>query len=296
MKKIFIIALVTLFIIPTILQSLSVTYLSEEDYKRLKKKERLKYWEDLENELIALQQRKADASADSEKFSARIEELKRLLNETNTEYDNTYNEILDFLGVSKADFSGIQAKIMYFNNKINNWNNLSDSELWEAKKAVRELIAEYNEYRESNYTKVPDFVDEFSDLDNKIIGLENSLEAARPKYYEDDYTVLKGETLSKISGYSFIYNDISKWPIIYRANRDQIKDPNLIYPNQVLKIPRGLPYTWKVYKGECLWKIASYPEVYGSGVKWPVIYRANQDQIKDPDLIYPNQILQIPRD
>jgi len=296
MKKIIIIALIILFVVPTFLQSLSVTYLSEEDYKRLKKKERLMYWEELENELVALQQRKADANADSEKFSARIEELGRLLNETNSEYDNTYNEILDFLGVSKADFAGIQAKIKYFNNKINNWNNLSDSELWETKKAVRELIAEYNDYRESNYTKVPDFVDEFSDLDNKIIGLENSLEAARPKYYEDEYTVLKGETLSKISGYSFIYNDITKWPIIYRANRDQIKDPNLIYPNQVLKIPRGLPNTWKVYKGECLWRIASYPEVYGNGTKWSIIYRANQDQIKDPDLIYPNQILEIPRD
>ncbi|MCK4957101.1 MAG: LysM peptidoglycan-binding domain-containing protein, partial [Candidatus Cloacimonetes bacterium] len=111
-----------------------------------------------------------------------------------------------------------------------------------------------------------------------------------------EYTIVKGDWLSKIAGYSFIYNDISKWPIIYRANRDQIKDPNLIHPNQVIKIPRGLPYSWKVYKGECLWKIASYPEVYGDAVKWPLIYRANKDQIKDPDLIYPNQIFEIPRD
>ena len=27
------------------------------------------------------------------------------------------------------------------------------------------------------------------------------------------------------------------WPIIYKANRDQIKDPDLIYPKQVFKIP-----------------------------------------------------------
>ena len=66
--------------------------------------------------------------------------------------------------------------------------------------------------------------------------------------------------------------------------------------NAALKIPRGLPNNWKVFKGECLWKIASYPEVYGDAVKWPQIYRANQDQIKDPDLIYPNQIFEIPRD
>ena len=157
-------------------------------------------------------------------------------------------------------------------------------------------MAEYNEYRGSNYGKVPDFRRDFSDLDNKIANISASLEAAKPKYYEDSYTVVKGDWLSKIAGYSFIYGDISKWPIIYRANRDQIKDPNMIHPNQVIKIPRGLPYEWKVYKGECLWKIASYPEVYGDATKWPEIFRANKDQIKDPDLIYPNQIFEIPRD
>ncbi|MCF7911712.1 MAG: LysM peptidoglycan-binding domain-containing protein [Candidatus Cloacimonetes bacterium] len=99
-----------------------------------------------------------------------------------------------------------------------------------------------------------------------------------------------------MSGYHFIYNDPAKWGIIYRANRDQIKDPNIINPDLVLKIPRGKPNTWKVYKGEFLWRIASYPEVYGNGAKWPLIYRANKDKIKDPDLIYPNQVFEIPRD
>ena len=84
--------------------------------------------------------------------------------------------------------------------------------------------------------------------------------------------------------------------IIYRANRDKIKDPNIISVNQVVKIPRGLPYHWKVYSGEFLWRIASYPEVYGDGTLWPKIYRANKDKIKDPDVIFPNQKLAIPRD
>ncbi|MCD4828073.1 MAG: LysM peptidoglycan-binding domain-containing protein [Candidatus Cloacimonetes bacterium] len=99
-----------------------------------------------------------------------------------------------------------------------------------------------------------------------------------------------------MSGLSFIYNDPTRWGVIYRANRDQIKDPNLIYPDQVLKIPRGLPYSWSVWRGECLWRIASYPEIYGKGSDWPRIYRANQDKINDPDLIYPGQDFEIPRD
>ncbi|KQC06967.1 MAG: hypothetical protein APR54_06455 [Candidatus Cloacimonas sp. SDB] len=295
MKKITLISLVLLIVIPVLLQS-RVVYLTEEEYKELKKDERLHYWETLENELANNQKRKADAIANAEAYEIRIEELKKELATVNGEYDMVHQQILDKLGVSKDEFAMIQDKIDYFNNKIDNWNNLSDKELWKAKKSIHEMIAEYNEYRQTNYAKVPDFLQDFSDLDNRIANLEASLDAAKPKYYEDTYTVVKGDWLSKISGYSFIYNDVSKWPIIYRANRDIIKDPNLIYPNQVIKIPRGLPNEWKVYKGECLWRIASYPEVYGNAVKWPVIYRANKDKIKDPDLIYPNQVFEIPRD
>ncbi|MBN2460015.1 MAG: LysM peptidoglycan-binding domain-containing protein [Candidatus Cloacimonetes bacterium] len=295
MKKIILIGLAIGLLLPVLLMA-KVEYLSEEEYKKLSKKERLHYWETLENELAANQERKANALANQEKYSTRIEELNQELADLNNDYDVLHQEILDYLGVSVDDFAGIQSKIDYFNEKIDNWNQLSDKDLWKAKKSVQELIAEYNEYRQTNYAKVPDFQEQFSDLDNKISNLEMNLQAAKPKYYEDSYTVVRGDYLSKIAGYTFIYNDWKKWPIIYRANRDQIKDPNLIYPNQILKIPRGLPNTWKVYRGECLWRIASYPEVYNNAAKWPAIYRANKDQIKDPDLIYPDQIFDIPRD
>ena len=34
--------------------------------------------------------------------------------------------------------------------------------------------------------------------------------------------------------------------------------------------------------------------IYGRGVHYTVIYEANKDQIRDPDLIYPGQIFAIP--
>jgi len=295
MKRIILLSLIALLVLPVMIQA-QVTYLSEEEYKDLKKNERLAYWENLETDLASYQQRKADAIANQGKYSTEIEKLKADMIPVKSEYDIVHAEILAFLGVTEADFGSIMEKITYFNGEISDWNNLSDKELWKAKKSVRALVVEYNDYRDSKYGKVPDFRRDFSDLDNKIVNLENNLEAAKPKYYEDEYTIVKGDWLSKIAQYSFIYGDVSKWPVIYRANRDQIKDPNLIYPNQVIKIPRGLPYEWKVYKGECLWKIAGYQEVYDNAAKWPLIYRANKDQIKDPDLIYPNQVFEIPRD
>lgn len=53
------------------------------------------------------------------------------------------------------------------------------------------------------------------------------------------YTVKRGETLPQIAARSEIYNDQTLWPLIYRANRDQIRDPRFISPGQVLRIPRN---------------------------------------------------------
>ena len=49
------------------------------------------------------------------------------------------------------------------------------------------------------------------------------------------YVVKKGDSLSKIAKES--YGDANEWRKIYEANRDLIKDPDLIYPGQTLKIP-----------------------------------------------------------
>lgn len=47
-----------------------------------------------------------------------------------------------------------------------------------------------------------------------------------------------------------------------------------------------------VQPGNSLWRIAR--RVYGTGMKFTVIYEANADQIRDPDLIYPGQVFSVP--
>ena len=54
------------------------------------------------------------------------------------------------------------------------------------------------------------------------------------------HTVKHGETLPQIAARSDVYNDYKLWPLLYRANRDQIRDPKHIWPGQVLRIPRNL--------------------------------------------------------
>jgi len=49
------------------------------------------------------------------------------------------------------------------------------------------------------------------------------------------YVVVSGDSLSRIAKRE--YGDAQKWPQIYEANRDIIKDPDLIFPGQILRLP-----------------------------------------------------------
>jgi nucleoid-associated protein YgaU len=112
------------------------------------------------------------------------------------------------------------------------------------------------------------------------------------------YTVKKGDFLYKISGMEEIYADPLKWKRIWRANKDVIEgfnDPNLIYPDWELIIPRDWPHSYTVMEGDNLWMVAKRWEIYGDGSMWERIFEANKDMIRDPNLIKPGQVLTIPR-
>lgn len=50
--------------------------------------------------------------------------------------------------------------------------------------------------------------------------------------------VAPGETLFTLAGRRDIYGDSLLWPLLYKANRDQIKDPQEIFAGQIFTIPR----------------------------------------------------------
>ena len=50
------------------------------------------------------------------------------------------------------------------------------------------------------------------------------------------YTVVGGDTLSAIA--QRFYGNGNLWPRIFEANRNQISNPNLIFPGQVLRVPQ----------------------------------------------------------
>jgi len=68
-----------------------------------------------------------------------------------------------------------------------------------------------------------------------IAEVDDRIEVPQPEPEAQFYTVQKGDYLSKIA--KQFYGDPNKYMIIFEANKPMLKDPDMIYPGQVLRIP-----------------------------------------------------------
>ena len=69
----------------------------------------------------------------------------------------------------------------------------------------------------------------------------SALEVVSPEKDNEEtefYTIVKGDTLSHIA--KRFYGNANKYPLIFEANREVIKDPDLIYPGQTIRIPKTI--------------------------------------------------------
>lgn len=70
---------------------------------------------------------------------------------------------------------------------------------------------------------------------NGIAAVEDKMRVEVPEPEAVFYEVKSGDSLSKIA--KAHYGDAMKYPVIFEANKPMLKDPNLIYPGQMLRIP-----------------------------------------------------------
>lgn len=92
-----------------------------------------------------------------------------------------------------------------------------------------------SEYKSASFTKVT------KDIKNTTVQVENTAKKNTPKINTTNisyqkYTVRENDTLSGIS--KMFLDDFKRYTEIFEINRDIIKNVNLIYVGQVLKIPK----------------------------------------------------------
>jgi len=202
-------------------------------------------------------------SLQDNEFYVKMVELRDLSLEAFEEgdYAEAKRLALEAQSYSERSEAWIQERLAAFRARagLNQLKNLLDQVAgWGAESEYPEAFAEGTNYYNKAY-------DEFHNDENYAQSFKTSrsgmevlsritgmADAEAPAYYV--VRLLPGNTdcLWNISGYDFIYNDPSKWRVIYDANKSAMPEtdnPHLILPGMILEIPsmsgRTRSGTWK---------------------------------------------------
>jgi len=146
-------------------------------------------------------------------------EVNNLKNTNVQDYGDCMSELYAMVGATKADVDNFEKAVSELESNIN---------MKESPKADRQK--DLDALKMNKISALPQFYDRVQNMQR---ALDNWIEA--PK--EVDYTVVRGDCLWNIAKKKDFYGNGFAWPNIYKANRDKIKNPDLIYPKQVFTIP-----------------------------------------------------------
>lgn len=239
------------------------------------------------------QKREADAKAAIVTTDAEIAALRAQMETTDQQTSQTWQETYGLMGVDEAAVSSYRDQLNGLSSELDALAALSPEELYKRRAEIDGIEKRLAEMKGNKISWLTEMEDQIASIEGKITQLRGSM----PKAIYDEYTVVRGDYLWKISGKKDIYADPYMWMRLYSYNRDSIKDPDKIYPDQSLKVQRDVgPDEYLVAKGDFLSKIAGNSAVFGDPTKWAKIYEANKDLIGgDASRIYPYSVLRIPR-
>lgn len=193
-----------------------------------------------------------------------------------------YYEDVEYKKMSNNDKEAYCKALSDELQRLQDRSKKGETELTQNKERIKVLTKELRD-AEKEYSA---YTAEIDELTKQLQTL-----SMMPKTWKLQY----GECLWKLAAYEEVYKDPLKWPRLWRGNKALIEDPDWVLAGWELQIPREWPTNHTVEKDEWLGKIAGYWEVYNDYRKWPLLYEANKDRIKDPDLIFPEEKLMVPR-
>jgi len=249
--------------------------------------------EEYNKQLAQCKQRERVAKEEIAKLEEEISGLKDKLSELDNSIAAMKQEIYRLLGYNQEQVDAFYRELQSIRRQINGLLALSLEDLYERLDEVNEIGERLDEMAADRRARLPHIAALLREVQGLYAQLKAKAERAKPKI--ETYDVVRGDYLWKIARKPNIYGDPYAWMRIYSFNRTEIKNPNLIYPNQVLKIHRQVERgQYLVQRGDFLRKIAGLPQVYNDPFQWKKIYEANNTIIGDPNLIYPHTVLYVP--
>ncbi len=241
-------------------------------------------------ELARWQHREQDALKEIEILEQEIGALRLEIAALDEKIAQAWQSIYDLLGVTAEEFQAFADELDAIGARIAELGEMNADELYRNRSEIDQLESRLDELAQHTLAR-------FSQYARIIDHLYSQLEALRarlPVPKDKTYTVRRGDYLWKIAAMREHYSDPMKWMRIFSVNRDQIRDPDLIYPEQRFTIPLDIDWNtqYLVKPGDFLYGIAE--ALYNDPFQWRRLYEENRQVISNPNLVYPETILTLP--
>ncbi len=175
------------------------------------------------------------------------ENIRKQLNDAIASLKDCRDAYAKLLGASDADIEAFKQKLGILEGKVREYQKLANDDLADKRAEIEALQNEYFNFRNNKIAVLPEFFDRLITLGTNIKGLfrEKSI-----KTYTVGTWAENKDCLWNIAGKTEIFADPFLWPKIWQQNKDIIRNPDVIYPGQVLTLPKKADKTSDETKAE----------------------------------------------
>ena len=181
-----------------------------------------------------------------DKLNADIAAMKGVSAQRDQEIGKCEDELYALVGATRSQVEEYRRRVNALESNANGLTRLSNQDLWDRRGDIDVNQSELNELRKSKISLLTEFWDKLGATQQKIDALKRTLDSIAAMM-EKTYTVgtwsRDRDCLWNIARKKTIYDSAFMWPKIWQGNRDKIRDPDLIYPGQKLRIPAVAPMT-----------------------------------------------------
>jgi nucleoid-associated protein YgaU len=212
---------------------------------------KMKY-EDWQKEMASWTAKRDELRVKLDALNKDVDALKKQLADKDAQIKRTQDEIYALVGTTPEGVNEYRQKVADFERRLNELSRLSNEQLYERKAEVEKLYNDYQALKSDKRVALSEFYDKVMGFESQVNNLNNTVKAlvktregkvilAEAIVKETTYTVgtwkKDRDCLWNIAKKPTIYDNPFLWPKIWIANREKIKDPDLIYPGWVLKVP-----------------------------------------------------------
>jgi nucleoid-associated protein YgaU len=146
--------------------------------------------------------------------------------------------LFSLLGVTREEYEAFMRDLDAMEKRVTELQAMSDAQLMNYKDEIMRMDTRSKDMAKHKIAMIPRIKTRIGTLQNNIAGLLKSL-GGREKTYTVGTWSRDRDCLWNIAKKRDIYANAWMWPKIWQGNRDKIKDPDIIQPKWVLKIPAG---------------------------------------------------------